>query len=356
MDDIQARACDATAILIVSFNGIAYLKDCLDSVIASPDAPPATQIIVVDNASADGSVELIQTFFPGIKLLRLPVNTGFAHGNNVAFAYVRENLPQVRFVALLNQDTIVARNWLKELRDALMSFDDIGSVQSKLLFHAKPDHINSVGNNSHYLGFGFVGAYQQRDVGQFGKIRDIAYCCGAAMLVRVSAIRRENLFDPDYFAYLEDGELGWYLRLTGLRNIYCPTSIVYHRYEFGRNPRLYFLLERNRWRLLLGYYHWRTLLVILPALLMMEVGLVFYFLRVGAWGQKMRSFGVFGDLPKMLKARREVQKQRIISDRQLTSIFIACPDFAEVRNPLLTWVGNPLLALYWRMARLLIWW
>lgn len=344
------------AVLIISYNGAAYLRDCLNSILQSPDAPPAQQVVIVDNASGDGSADLVCTHYPQVTLLRLRENTGFASGNNVAYAHVRQHWPQVRHVALLNQDTVVARNWLKELVTTAESSEDIGTVQSKLLFHARPDHINSVGNDSHYLGFGFVGAYGQRDEGQFAAVRDVAYCCGAATLVRVSAVGREELFDPAYFAYLEDGELGWNMRIRGMRNVYCPASVVYHKYEFGRNPRLYYLVECNRWRLILAYYRWRTLLLIAPALLMMEVGLAAYFLKEGALWQKVRSFGVFGELPSILRRRREVQRQRTISDRQLTSIFISEPEFAEVQNRLLTYVGKPLLKGYWRMARCVLWW
>jgi GT2 family glycosyltransferase len=344
------------AVLIISYNGAGYLRDCINSVLKSPDAPPPSQVIVVDNASADGSADLVRRHFPQLTLIRLEENTGFAQGNNVAYEHVRRHFPHVRHVALLNQDTVVAENWLREAILTAEASPDIAAVQSKLLFHARPDHINSVGNDSHYLGFGFVGAYGQPDRGQFGQVRDVAYCCGAATLVRVSAVGRDELFDPAYFAYLEDGELGWNFRIRGLRNVYCPTSIVYHKYEFGRNPKLYYLVECNRWRLILGYYRLRTLLLIAPALAMMEVGLAAYFLKERALLQKLRSYGVFRELPRMVRQRRMVQRQRTVTDRQLTSIFISEPEFAEVQNPLLTYVGKPLLRWYWKGARLLLWW
>lgn len=343
------------AILIVSYNGMEFLADCLASIFASPDAPPPEQVVVVDNASSDGSAEFLASTYPQITLVTLPTNTGFTGGNNVGFDLIRKQMPHVRFVALLNQDTIVGEGWLGALLEAAGG-PDVASVQAKLLFHPETTLLNSAGNKSHYLGFGFVSAYREKDAPQHNQMRDIAFASGAAMLVRIDAIAREQLFDPAYFAYLEDAELGWYLRITGRRNLYCPASVVYHRYHFSRNPQLYYRLESNRWRLLLAYYRWPTLALILPAVLMMEGGLFFYFLRAGAMRQKLRSWGVLGDMSEILRWRRMVQAQRKLSDRQLTRPFIAAADFAEVRNPLLTYVGNPLLTLYWRLARLLLWW
>ena len=349
--------CDVAqvALLIVSYNGMEFLPDCLASIFASPDAPPAPQIVVVDNASGDQSAQFIASTYPQITLLPLPTNTGFTGGNNAGFDFIRKQMPHVRFVALLNQDTIVRSGWLTALLEAAHA-PDVASVQAKLLFHPETTLLNSAGNKSHYLGFGFVSAYREPDGPRHDQERDIAFASGAAMLVRVDAIARERLFDPAYFAYLEDAELGWYLRITGRRNVYCPASVVYHRYHFSRNPQLYYRLESNRWRLLLAYYRWPTLVLILPAALMMEAGLLFYFLRAGAMRQKLRSWGVLREMGDILRSRQGVQAQRQISDRELTKAFIASADFAEVRNPLLTYIGNPLLTLYWRLARLFLWW
>ncbi len=343
------------AILIVSYNGMGFLADCLASIHECGELPPPGQIVVVDNASTDGSADFVEQNYPEVTCIRLASNTGFVGGNNAGFAHIRQQMPNVRYVALLNQDTIVRPGWLAALREAVQP-EDVGCAQAKLLFHPETDLINSAGNRSHYLGFGFVSAYRQKDDGRFDAPGDIAFCSGAAMVVKVSAIARDDLFDPAYFAYLEDAELGWYMRLRGLRNVYCPASLVCHRYQFRRNAMMYYRLEQNRWRLLLTYYRWPTLLLILPALLMMEGGLLFYFLGVRAMKQKLRSWSVLGEFASIMRKRRAAQRQRTVGDRQLTGIFIGKADFPEVSNPLLNYVGNPLLSLYWRIARLLLWW
>lgn len=354
---------DSVAVLIVSYNGLGLLRDCLASVLAAPDAPPPTQIIVVDNGSYDGTADWLRSHHPQITSIFLPTNRGFAGGNNVGFAHVRSALPQCRYVALLNQDTVVKPGWAKALAELADARPEAGSIQCKLLFHRSavggdplaPDLYNSAGNESHYLAFGFVSAYRKPDDAT-DCVRPIAFCSGAAMLVRVSAVGRDELFPEEYFAYLEDAELGWRLRLAGYENLYCPESVVYHRYQFSHHPQLYYRLESNRWRLLLTYYRWRTLTLLLPAIVVMETGLLFYFIRIGAMKQKLRSWRVLGDVPRIMARRREAQRVRRVTDRHLTAPFIAKVQFPEVRNPLLTYAGNPLLGVCWFLARLVLRW
>ena len=351
------------AILIVSHNGLELLQDCLASVFASPDAPPANQVVVVDNASSDGTIGFLKRRYPQVTCIISPTNRGFAGGNNIGYAHIRSSLAHCRYVVLLNQDTAVQPGWAEPLVELADARPEVGSIQCKLLFHPAvlgadwqgPSLFNSAGNESHYLGFGFVSKYREPGDGP-DSVRPIAFCSGAAMLVRVSAVGRNELFPEEYFAYLEDAELGWRLRLAGYQNLYCPESIVYHRYRFSQNPQLYYRLEGNRWRLLLSYYRWPTLALLVPAILLMEVGLLFYFIRIGALKQKLRSWSVLGDMSRILARRREAQQVRRVTDRQLTAPFIAKAEFSEVRNPLLTYLGNPLLSLYWVLARLVLRW
>jgi GT2 family glycosyltransferase len=353
---------ELVAVVIVSYNGRDLLKQCLQSILASPDVPPQAHIIVVDNGSTDGTLYMLRDEFAGVTVIPLRQNQGFAGGNNVGFGYVRTRLPLVRYVALLNQDTIVRPMWLVALYQLAEQRPDAGSIQAKLLLHPETALLNSAGNESHYLGFGFVSGYREEDCGQYDQVRELAFCSGAAMLVRVGAIgsaprpRGGGLFDDQYFAYLEDAELGWYLRFTGYTNLFCPDSVVMHRYQFNRNPRMYYRLERNRWRLLLTYYRRPTLLLLMPMLLVMELGLLYYFWRVGALREKLRSWDVLNEWPLHISERYHMQKLRTLSDRGFTRPFVAKVRFAEVRNWLLSGVGNPLLGFYWKCVRLVLWW
>ena len=345
-------AISMSVVLIVSYTARPILADCLASLYA---CNPDVQVVIVDNASADDTRTFLREHYPQVDLLESPQNLGFAGGNNLGFAHIRRNLPQVKYVALLNQDTLVEPCWLEALVDTLETNPTAASAQSRLRLHPETDLLNSSGNCSHYLGFGFTGGYREKDTGTYDSQRDLAFCSGAAMLVRVADVPRDDLFDPFYFCYLEDAELGWYFRLQGKQNLFCPASVVYHRYQFKRNPGLYYRLERNRWRLILSYYHPLTLLVLLPMLWVMEGGLVLYFLRAGALKEKWRSWDVLFS-GGLRQARRRIQAIRQVSDRQLTRPFISRVTFSEIRNPLLDYLGNPLLRIYWQVIRAIMFW
>ncbi len=371
------------AVLIVCYNGREFLPECLTTLFASPDAPPPQQVIIVDNASTDQSLQWLEDAATGhhaargnlssqdtsdsvdapklgITVLRSSANLGFAGGNNLGFREIRSRFPHVKYVALLNQDTCVAPGWLAALARTLDDAPDAAAAQAKLMLHPEITRFNSAGNWSHFLGFGFVSAFNEFDTGQFDRIRDLDFPSGAAMMVRIADIAdNEDLFDPTFGSYLEDAELGWRLRLRGRRILFAPASVVYHKYTFAQNPRFYENLERNRWFLLLTCYRLRTLLVLLPAIILMEGGLILFFAARGMLGVKVRAMGSIFDQKHRshLAARRHaIQTSRTISDRELLAHVGARIDFPHIRNPLLDAVGNPLLEIYWSLARRLIFW
>ena len=400
--------CDPSelAVLIVCYNGRRFLPDCLATLFASPDAPPSQQVIIVDNASTDDSLLWLQredagrrdaeglpnksvgrgneagaaTGRPvaegnpspggtpdaadapksGITVLLSAANLGFAGGNNLGFREIRSRFPHVKYVALLNQDTCVAPGWLAALTRVLQETPDAAAAQAKLMLYPQITRFNSAGNWSHFLGFGFVTAFNEFNTGQFDRVRDLDFPSGAAMMIRVADIAGdEDLFDPTFGSYLEDAELGWRLRLRGRRILFAPASVVYHKYAFAQNPGFYENLERNRWFLLLACYRLRTLLVLLPAMILMEGGLLLFFAAKGMLGVKLRAMSSIFD-PKwrghLTARRRTIQSSRTLSDRELVARFGARIDFPHIRNPLLNVVGNPLLQVYWYFARRLIFW
>lgn len=370
------------AVLIVCYNGREFLPECLATLFASPDAPPPQQVIIVDNASTDQSLQWLKSAAtgrhaaqgnlssqdtdpvdapkPGITVLRSSANLGFAGGNNLGFRDIRARFPHVKYVALLNQDTCVAPGWLAGLSRALEDAPDAAAAQAKLMLHPEITRFNSAGNWSHFLGFGFVSAFNEFDTGQFDRVRDLDFPSGAAMMVRVADIADdEDLFDPTFGSYLEDAELGWRLRLRGRRILFAPASVVYHKYTFAQNPGFYENLERNRWFLLLACYRLRTLLLLLPAMILMEGGLILFFAARGMLGVKLRAMASIFDRKRrshLATRRRAIQTSRTITDRELLARFGARIDFPHIRNPLLDLGGNPLLEIYWSLARRLIFW
>ena len=344
------------AIIIVSYNGEKYLPDCLRS-LKEQDYPAAdVRIIMVDNASRDDSAGYARRNFPAVFLIQNSVNSGFAGGNNIGIRKALEGNPD--FVVLLNQDTIVDKDWLREAVKKAESSPDIGAVQSLLLLWDNQDLIQTSGNKIHYLGFGYSGEYKkQRSAIGDRRSGDIAYASGAAVLFKASVLREVGLFDEDMFAYHEDLDLGWRIRLAGYGIKLAPLSVVYHKYSFGRNKLKNLWMERNRFVVLLKNYRWATLLLISPALLAMEMGMLFYALSDGWLMLKLRSYvEVILTLPRTLSKRKIIQRSRKAKDGDIVRFFSGRVEFAELQNPILKYVANPALNLYWQLIRRMIRW
>jgi len=353
------RRAPSVFVLIVCYNGRDHLADCLNSIVASDDRGIHPQILVVDNASTDGSAEFLRENFPQIELLQLKRNLGFAGGNNAGWRFILEHHPDVDYVTLLNQDTIVQSGWLAELAGYLKNRPAVAAAQARIMLWPQRELINTAGNHSHFLGFGFVSGYGQPTSERFEHVAEIDFPSGAAVMIRASALRRAGLFDDLFFQYLEDADLGWKLRQLGYRIAFVPSAVVWHKYAFQRGYPFYFHLERNRWFLLATYYKTPTLLLLAPALAAMEAGQFYFAWRNGRFLQKLKACLFFlrpENLARLLDRRRQAQRCRRIGDRAFVAPFSGRIDFSELRSDLLKYVGNPLLAGYWRIARSLIVW
>lgn len=352
------------AVLIVCHNGRSHLPDCLGSLAAQPptlDPGPALRLrtVVVDNASTDASAEFVRAAFPAVDCLTAPENLGFAGGNNFGWAHVRERYPRVRHLCLLNQDTIVTPGWLGPLVAYLEANPEVAAVQPKIMLHPEVHLFNTVGGRSHFLGFGFVTGYRETDRGQYDQPARIDFASGAACVLRAAALQELGLFHDGFFMYVEDVELAWRLAQSGRSSAFVPGSVVYHKYAFRQDYRYYYLLERNRFWLLLIYYRWRTLALLLPAILFMELGQVYFAWRQDVLGQKLRAYAFFlagANRARVRADRATARRRRTVGDRAFSRGFTGRVAFSEIESPLVRLVANPVLGAYWAVARRLIRW
>ena len=230
------------SVLVVNFNGARHLPACLTALEKQTLPRDRFEVVLVDNASADGSAGLVRGRFPWVRLVALDRNTGFAGGNNEAARHARGDL-----LALLNNDTIPDPFWLEEL---LRARADTGAdaVASKLVFAHDPGLVNSAGLFLLRDGRGADRGFRERDVGQFEATQPVFAACGAAVLVPAPPAG-EPLFDPRYFLYYEDLDLGWRMRRAGKRFAYAPRSLVRHVHGAAAgeaSPVFRFHVERNR--------------------------------------------------------------------------------------------------------------
>lgn len=338
------------AIIILLYNGRQYLEDLLLSLKKQDYPQESCRIFLVDNASTDDSLEYIKINFPQFTIIKNERNEGFPKGNNIGIKYaLREKFD---YLVLLNQDTVVDKNWLKELVRVAEKDKKIGSAQPLILFWNDKNKINSSGNKIHFLGFGYCDNFnQEREVAK--DISEIGYASGAAVLLRVNVLEEIGLLNENLF-YTEDLDLGWRIRLAGYKIFNAPKSIVYHKFSFNRNKNKYYFLEFGRIFTLLKNYQLFTLLLISPALIFYEIGMVIYSFLKG-WGNlKLRSYkNIFLSLPILIKERKQIIRSvndKVVCKYISGKIGIRYEDF----NNFLFRLVNPLLNLYWKILCLIV--
>jgi N-acetylglucosaminyl-diphospho-decaprenol L-rhamnosyltransferase len=227
---------DEATIVIVTWNGAHLLRDCLDSVIGQ-----CGTIIVVDNASTDGTAELVADEYPQVRLLLSASNSGFAGG--VAQALAQVTTPHV---VLLNNDATAEPGWLAALL-APLADAEVAAVCSKLVL---PDgRMNSAGGYVEANGYAHDRGFGEPDDGRWDEPAEVMYACGAAAAFRMSAVLAVGGIDPRFFLYYEDVDLSWRLWLGGWRVRYAPAAVVRHQHSATTSTRARlhtFYTERNR--------------------------------------------------------------------------------------------------------------
>ena len=248
----------------------------------------------------------------------------------------------------LNPDCQPQPDCLERLRRAASDHPDWGAWQAAVLL---PDgRINTSGGVVHYLGFGWAGDCERPVSYLPGSDGDIAFPSGAAMVLRRETWSAMGGLDRGYFMYGEDLDLGLRVWLEGHRVGLVPAARVAHSYEFDKGSSKWFWLERNRWRTVLSVYPAAVLVVLAPALLAGEIGLLAIAARQGWLGAKLRAqAAVIAGLRDTLARRRALQRQRRISSSEFAAHLTASldsPYLGAGRSPLV----NVPQALYWRLA------
>lgn len=209
-------------VVIPNYNGIRYLKGCLETLYAQEPGTPEFEVLIVDNASGDGSVEQAQNSFPKARIIRLPQNTGFCHAVNVG---IRES--DSPYIILLNNDTKVKSGFVKSLYRAISGDEKIFSASAKMLMWDRPDLLDDAGDRYHVLGWAYARG-KGKPAESYDKPAEIFSSCGGAAIYRRSILEQIGLFDELHFAYLEDLDIGYRARIHGYRNVYAPGAEVLH--------------------------------------------------------------------------------------------------------------------------------
>jgi GT2 family glycosyltransferase len=312
----------SAVVVIPNWNGARFLDECLQSLMTQSQP---CEIVVVDGASTDGSRDLIRERFPAVTLLALDANQGFAGAVNRGIEYALQGGAQ--YVALLNNDAVADTDWLSKLIATADLHPAAGIVTSKLLRYDRR-HLDSTGDFYSSWGWAYPRGRDELDDGQYdtADCQEVFCGSGGASLYRASMLGQVGLFDEDYFAYLEDQDIGFRAQLMGWTARYESSAVAYHHMmgtsgaidNFGRYQAIrncIYLYVKNMPGLLL----WKYLPKYMLALALMAANDVHRrrFRQVArAYPEAVRN------LPTVLVKRRQVQASRKVPVGYIDSILV----------------------------------
>jgi GT2 family glycosyltransferase len=302
------------SVIILNYNGCDYIETCLLSLLDLEFPKEQLEIIIVDNGSTDNSTDLIQSKFPDIRLIRNETNLGFSRAANQGAASAKGE-----YLAFLNNDMRVAKNWLKALLQAIQREPEIGCIGS-LVMNWDGTAVDFWGRSDDLFGLDPIPSNPPAPASVSSSNKYTMFASGGAMLIRRDVFQELGGFDVDYFMYHEDVDLGWRLWLRGYKCVLTPLSVVYHKggASSGRLPREFVdaFLQKHVLFTVFKNLEGSNLAVLLP--------LIFYlFLDHGRYWlpdqkllpeitQEFRS-----SLKPLIDKRIEVQKTRVMSDAEI---------------------------------------
>ena len=248
------------SIIIPNWNGLGLLRPCLDAL--RRQTYTDHEVIVVDNASSDGSLAALRDEYPEVRVVALPTNRGFAGGCNEGIRAARGE-----FIVATNNDTEAEPGWLAALVDALDRHPEAGSAAARIMLHGRRDTLHSAGDI-----FRRDGTPDSRGVWQpygppFDRECHVFGGCGGATMYRRAMLEQIGAFEESFFMYCEDVDLNWRAQLAGWKCVYVPEAVIYHHLSAtGGGPLSSFHVGRNTlWVLARNYpadlwrRHWREI-------------------------------------------------------------------------------------------------
>ncbi len=346
--------------VVSALKKITYPKDKLELIIVSnPHEEHGSFLHYVDSVV----MPLSGNVLPRVTVLPQEKNEGFAGGNNVGAAWAVAH--GCDYVFFNNNDGFFAANAIEPLTHAFDQDPTIGAAQSLILLHPETQLVNCTGNSFHYLGFGFCDNYRV-DINtlHLPPIQDVNYASGAAFMVRSDLIKKFGAWDHDFFLYHEDLEWSFRLKMAGYRVVLVRDSVFYHKYLFSRSITKFYWMERNRYAVMFMFFQWKTLFLLLPMALLLEVGL-FLFAIKGGWLDKRIAVYRYWLQPKHImlwyKKRKRIQEIRKTSgtkDKDILQTAVSEILFQDqsMKNPLLLYIGNPMMKAYYTIISACIRW
>jgi len=334
-----------TTVLIPNFNGKSHLPECLSSLLGQ--VYKKFKVVLIDDCSIDGSIDYVRKYFPQVKIISFRKNLGFAKAINYGIKYSIKKY-QVKYIAPLNNDVKVDKNWLRYLVKAIESEKNVVAVASNMLSYYDHDLVDSHGGTSTITGEGYdINKLKRLDEVSFPKY--VLSCCFGAALLKSRALKKIGLLDERYFSYHEDLDWGWRANLFGHKIIFEKKAIVYHKGGASWKNQLFrkkYLCKRNSLCTMIKNYELKSIIKIFPRVFLdyfifFPIGYlinrklagfklvplfkydfrfcqrfkhIFIPLRCFVWNLK--------NLDETLRLRRKVQLRRKVDDLEIIKMFI----------------------------------
>lgn len=233
------------SIIIVNYNGIGHLHKCLPTL--ARQVYKEVEVILVDNASVDGSVDWVKKMYPKTKIVINKENLGFAEANNLGYKFAKGD-----YILLLNNDTKVTPDFIIESLKLFDADNKVGCVQSKIVFMDNPKYLDCVGAYLTPTGFLYYNGLFQRDSRKFDRVIEIHTAKGACMMIKREVVEKVSImgemFDNRYFAYFEESDLCHRIWLAGYKIVFAPKSLIYHKLGATSNKMKRAFLEYHSYK------------------------------------------------------------------------------------------------------------
>jgi GT2 family glycosyltransferase len=342
---------ELVTVAVINFNGEDFLGETLSSIkrLNYQDL----RVILIDDGSTDRSVELVKRNFPDVRIIKMDVNT--RRPNKLRNIGIMEATSRVVF--LVDNDVVFDNECLERLVRILESSTNIAICTPRLLYYDQPERINIAPSALHYIG---TSISPKRNA----LIKDIdmddpeSTIGGGIMLIDKEKAISIGLIDEDFpMGWGEDGEIYMRMRLSGFKTLYVPEAIGYHRLKEWKENRYLraFGQVRNRWFILLSQYSIKTLILIIPALIMYEAFLLLFMTLKGIPHLYFKgNIDVIKNLGSIFKKRKAIQAKRKVPDRELLTTGDIYISPALIQNPVLK-IGvrilNGFFNGYWKVVK-----
>ncbi len=275
----MSKSPEKVSIIIPHWNGIDILSECLDS-LSNLDYTPL-EIIVVDNASTDGSQDWIKQNHPDIILIENEENHGYAGGCNIGAGKATGN-----YFVFLNNDTIQEKNWITELVNYIQKNPTVGAVQPKIMNYFQRDLFDYAGGSGGEMDIlcypfarGRIFDTQEQDRGQYDEAKRVFWSSGTAFLIMKELFETAGRFDETFFAHMEEIDLCWRVQKLGFEIHVVPDAIVYHKNAVTlpkQSVMKYYLNHRNSLIMLLANYSPLVAVYLFPIRIMLDLVAMLY--------------------------------------------------------------------------------